>query len=76
MAQLDLFSQSTSRAVLNGRFRDLTEALKEVQNSLNTLYDVLGVQNDGTIVLPDTDPEVEGELWSDSGVVTISSGPA
>ena len=75
MAQLDLFSQSTSRAVLNGQFRDLTEALKEVQNSLNTLYDVLGVQNDGTIVLPDTDPQVEGELWSNNGVVTISGGP-
>lgn len=33
----------------------------------------------GTVILttlPTTDPEVEGQLWSDAGVVTVSAGPA
>ena len=35
---------------------------------------------DGTTVviadLPETDPEVVGQLWNDSGVLSVSAGPA
>lgn len=30
----------------------------------------------GYIILPDTDPEVEGALWNDDGTITVSTGPA
>ena len=30
----------------------------------------------GYIILPDTDPEVDGALWNDGGVITVSTGPA
>lgn len=36
------------------------------------------ISDDGTNVfmtLPTTDPEIEGALWSDLGIVTVSAGP-
>jgi hypothetical protein len=28
----------------------------------------------GYIILPETDPEVEGALWNDNGTITVSAG--
>lgn len=57
----------------------------KIQNLITSIYDyidTLGARDQtftGAVVLsdlPTVDPEVEGQLWLDTGVLSVSTGPA
>jgi len=54
------------------------ETVDAAVDAATVLATKLSVDDDGNLIitLPIADPEVAGALWSDSGVVTVSSGGA
>lgn len=53
------------------------DGTKELKVDGETVRFFPNISDDGTnivLTLPDTDPEIEGALWSDEGVLTVSAG--
>ena len=54
------------------------DGTKELKVGGETVQFFPNISDDGTnivLTLPTADPEIEGALWSDGGIVTVSAGP-
>ena len=64
---------ATERDILDNSNPDLQNVAigTEIYNSQTN---ITSIQSGKGITLPTSDPAVSGELWSNSGIVTVSSG--
>ncbi len=53
---------------------DILDKNFPINQSTGVGNELFAVQNGKNITLPESDPSVAGELWSNSGVVTVSAG--
>jgi len=71
-----------ARSTVSGPWRSLNGFEGDIEGAVTatTLTTSGTVTIDGTTViitdLPETDPEVVGQLWNNSGVLSVSAGPA